>query len=664
MHLQIEKIILWPRKNDAEPREIEFRTDRINVITGESERGKSALLSIVDYCLGSSRCAIPVGIIREKTLWFGVLLSVGESKLLLARREPGDRLQTSAMYMKEAPEIVIAPSIAKNCTTADVLERLRRLAGLPGLDFEGQDIRRGFRDRPSFRDMVSFNFLPQHIVANPYTLFFKADTSEHQERLRTIFPMVLGAISATTLERRRELKDTERELERAVQALTAQRDASAGWISELRSTYDQAREFGLMPNAPSAAADWMASEFIARLSRVPENFERRGDLTIAEGATEDAARRLAGLRDEEMQLSREITALRRKLLQVEQLDTSTDQYAEVLEMQVQRLAPVSWFAESLKEHEDRCPMCGNPDAEVRTAVDRLASVARQLAVSSSAIAPATRILDRERSELKRDIRERERRLNDVRRRQREWDGTTPERQARRQTLTEISRFVGRLEQALLTYHTAFEDRDILEQIRVIEGRVERLRKSIDPRREQALLEAALAEVARLIQHYALRIGIEAADVRVRLDLTDLTLEFPRERGRIDHLWEIGSAANWMGFHISTYLALHEHFLSLRNSPVPTFLMIDQPSQAFFPDRWPGDPDPRTGEVAVREGVRSNDIDRVKRIFETLSDALRRTRNHLQVIVVDHADQITWRGVSGIHCVARWRDGDALIPANW
>ena len=39
--------------------------------------------------------------------------------------------------------------------------------------------------------MAAFNFQPQHIVANPYTLFFKADTTEHREKLRIIFPLAL-----------------------------------------------------------------------------------------------------------------------------------------------------------------------------------------------------------------------------------------------------------------------------------------------------------------------------------------------------------------------------------------------------------------------------------------------------------------------------------------
>jgi hypothetical protein len=77
----------------------------------------------------------------------------------------------------------------------DLINRFNQISHLPALDFS-TDENVGFGGRPSFRDMAAFNFQPQHIVANPYTFFYKADTTEHREKLRIIFPFVLGAIDA------------------------------------------------------------------------------------------------------------------------------------------------------------------------------------------------------------------------------------------------------------------------------------------------------------------------------------------------------------------------------------------------------------------------------------------------------------------------------------
>ncbi len=114
----------------------------------------------------------------------------------------------------------------------------------------------------------------------------------------------------------------------------------------------------------------------------------------------------------------------------------------------------------------------------------------------------------------------------------------------------------------------------------------------------------------------------------------------------------------MGYHVAALLALHEHFLSVPHSPVPQFLIIDQPSQAFFPER-----------MASRRKKRdvpmdSDDIARVNLIFRALSNAAQRTAGKIQFIILDHADENTWQGVNNIHLVERWRGGKALIPEDW
>src|ERR1700720_4016560 len=93
MQLTILKIILWSKNTDLRPRVIPFEPGKINVISGESGTGKSTLTWIVDYCLGSEKCSIPVGLIRELTGWFGLHLKLANTEMIIARRNPQDQLQ-------------------------------------------------------------------------------------------------------------------------------------------------------------------------------------------------------------------------------------------------------------------------------------------------------------------------------------------------------------------------------------------------------------------------------------------------------------------------------------------------------------------------------------------------------------------------------------------
>src|SRR6185312_3663022 len=164
MKAKIAKIILWPKKAGKKPRAISFQMSGVEVITGKSQTGKSALIPIVDYCLGSDRCAIPVGEIRNTVAWFGVLIRFPKHEMLVARRNPELQLETSEMYLEEAKTVKIPDTLheMRNANTEAVVARLNQICELPSLSMTGMEDA-GFGGRPSFRDTAAFQFQPQHI---------------------------------------------------------------------------------------------------------------------------------------------------------------------------------------------------------------------------------------------------------------------------------------------------------------------------------------------------------------------------------------------------------------------------------------------------------------------------------------------------------------------
>ena len=196
MFLQIREIVLWPRDPQFKPRRVAFELGRVNVISGASRTGKSAVIPIIDFCLGSGTCSIPVNTIRKYCEWFGIVVATDQGDKLLARREPGAQRSTDDMFLLEADRITEPPDRITKNTNADAVKRLLdELAGLSKLGFSGDEETTGFDGRPSFRDLAAFMFQPQNVVANPDVLFFKANTYEHREKLRKIFPYVLGAVT-------------------------------------------------------------------------------------------------------------------------------------------------------------------------------------------------------------------------------------------------------------------------------------------------------------------------------------------------------------------------------------------------------------------------------------------------------------------------------------
>ncbi|EOG5604880.1 AAA family ATPase [Providencia stuartii] len=51
----IDSLILWPSDSENNIQEIFFEKNKVNIIHGISGTGKSSIISIIDYCLGSSK---------------------------------------------------------------------------------------------------------------------------------------------------------------------------------------------------------------------------------------------------------------------------------------------------------------------------------------------------------------------------------------------------------------------------------------------------------------------------------------------------------------------------------------------------------------------------------------------------------------------------------
>src|SRR3954470_6631739 len=150
------------------------------------------------------------------------------------------------MYLQESAQVVIPNVVTKNATRDSVKQRLDNLSMLTTLSFTAEGVGNDGLGRPSFRDLAAFNFQPQNIVANPNVLFYKADTVEHRNKLRSILPYVLGALSGETLAQRHELQRLQRELRRKEADLRNIQSLSERWRATIDARVSEARDLGLI----------------------------------------------------------------------------------------------------------------------------------------------------------------------------------------------------------------------------------------------------------------------------------------------------------------------------------------------------------------------------------------------------------------------------------
>lgn len=142
---------------------------------------------------------------------------------------------------------------------------------------------------------------------------------------------------------------------------------------------------------------------------------------------------------------------------------------------------------------------------------------------------------------------------------------------------------------------------------------------------------------------------------ISLNISELTVEVHRGK-RADFLWEVGSGANWLAYHVAITLGLQQLFLQWPRHMVPALLVYDQPSQVYFPKRK---------DLITRHGAeQSQDIQAVRSIFQVLGEATQEAKGRLQIIVLDHARIDVWGGLPGVVAVEEWGDELKLVPDSW
>jgi hypothetical protein len=641
---------LWPRI-DASPRVLDFRSGVVNVISGASKTGKSAVIPIIDYCLGADKCAIPVGVIRENCAWFGIVVDTIEGQKLLARREPGDQQNTGDMVLIEAPQVEVPSRIEEKSTNVEAVKgMLNRLAGLSNLEFEpGTD--NSFKSRPSFRDLMAFTFQPQNIVANPDVMFFKADTTEHREKLRIIFPYTLGAVTASVLQARFELDRLNRVLRRKEVELRGIVSATLAWQQEAQGWLRQAIELGLLPPGQVIPSEWPS--IIDLLRQVVVGHARNARPSLA--GIDVTLARLEALRRDEVQVAVQLTEHRQRMNELRRLRESSDAYGGAMHIQRDRLALANWLR-GLVEAEASDPIVslgqGGRD-ELLTLCDNLEAVEVKLRTHPT----VSDTLDRETLRQRSAAEEVLTRLNEIRTEIANLERTSSAAHGAADYFDRTERFLGRLEQALQLYDRADQSSTLREEIAELRAQIEQLQRTISEGEIRRKLTNALARVENAANQFVPQLDAEWPDAPVQLVVDDLTIKVIRGT-RSDYLWEIGSGANWLAYHVATTLALQKFFLTEPHHPVPGLLIYDQPSQVYFP-KGTAHEDPEE-PVAWRD----QDVLAVRKVFALLGLEARAAKGRLQTIVLDHAGEDVWESLDGVELTEEWRDGRALVPTEW
>ncbi|MHB1629230.1 MAG: DUF3732 domain-containing protein [Bacilli bacterium] len=225
-------------------------------------------------------------------------------------------------------------------------------------------------------------------------------------------------------------------------------------------------------------------------------------------------------------------------------------------------------------------------------------------------------------------------------------------------------FLGHMQASMETFEKLIDGGELEKEISSLRNEYSGLINVVDPGSLRERIDNAAYIIAGGVLNHLKTLDVEDKYRRVapRFSIRDLNISVLSNDGFWHFLAEVGSASNWVSFHIALICSLQEYFLDMDESCVPSFAIFDQPSQVYFPNLRRLYQNVTDVELDPRYD--DEDVSAVKSIFKTITNSIIGRKGAWQCIILDHADSQIYGDIEGVHEVDEWRNGKKLIPKEW
>jgi hypothetical protein len=646
MSFQILNVVIYSQ--NGERRTVDLRLGALNIITGASKTGKTALIEIIDYCLMSSDCHIPEGVIRKSVSWVGLRLQLISGQAFIARKLPPPGVGTCGEIFYDVGNEVDIPEFndLRQTTNQNAVEKL--LSQHAGIGENLHEPRPGQTRSPltaTIRHALYLVFQQQSEVISNRHLFHKQSEPFIPQAIKDTLPYFLGAVEDDHVAKMTELRKLRQELrgyERKLAEMASIRGQGMGKASSLLA---EAQDLGICQPQPSRET-WEECVADLKAVRAASPLAEEEEILMEGGTFEQ-------LQNERTALVDEIQTVKDQLGSARALAADRQGFSREAEVQVSRLRSVGLFEQSASGDPTICPVCQSALGEHLTptvaqltgALRRFQEQVRTVEERSPQMQEVVRGLQARLDEIKQKLKDNREALESVQASNAQIQ-TAKDRASRRAYV--LGR-IGLYLESLPPLQDSSESRQEIDELR---GRIASIEAEVSDEVIQERIASVLSILSRDMSAWAIALSLEHSEYPLRLDIKHLTMVADSVDGPIP-MDRMGSGENWVGYHLIAHLALHKWFVS-RNRPVPRFLFVDQPSQVYFP--------PDRDVDGHMDGIVNEDRQAVARMFRLAFDVAQGVSQQLQIVITDHADIAEdWFQ----DCVIeRWRGGTKLVPDSW
>lgn len=345
---------------------IELDAGRVNIITGASGTGKSAVIKALDYCLGSSKCQLPV-YVRRRCVAVGVKWVRGADEMISCRQVPlVGKAPNSYMYVTTGRSLKVPRSVEEFEGRGLVAVSKARLGEAFGIDAmlvkESEQPERDSPDQPSIRQFTPYMFVTKEVIDSETVLLHGLDDNRKALPIISTMPYFLGVVTGSTAAAERRL----RQARRALEIDTAREEARVAKDSVLkqraRVLLGEAQQLGLVESTPEGADEALLISLV-----------RKAASPAARPLQYPGADQLDTLQERRQAALKELTQTKRKLRALAVTEQESLDYETAVSSQHQKLRIAEHL--HLLEVPTKCPVC---ESETSAGVEVAVAIRRSL----------------------------------------------------------------------------------------------------------------------------------------------------------------------------------------------------------------------------------------------------------------------------------------------
>ncbi len=643
----------------------------LNVVTGKSSTGKSALIEIFDYCFGSSENTIPKGVITTSAAIYYVALAVNEQDMVIAR-DP----DFSAKGFFRRVETFNTEEINRDYFNARYfrpLDEFKKHLRDFFLDIDDVDeslaarSNRRFNQKaptPSIRSFSSFMLQHQNLVANKHALFYRFDEKEKRDQAIDHTKIFLGLVDQKFFHLSQEKERLSTEERRLVRQKETNKLTAESYKQKVGPVLSQLYALMGFEDQPISIDNV--------LSHPQDAKDQLDDIIISEKINHNSDAITQRYDQLEMARNQKTAELRKLQRQASSINKHIHEEERFVDNVKQFNSP-----KHIHISASVCPFCHTEKDSLRQSAGKLQQAITKVSGNLAQAQPMkakfeSSLIDIQRSieVVGKELTELNLQITDIEK--------TEEKLAEQKSLYESIVIQKAKLFALLDTLNMADDMELEREIKAVRKELKRITDTLKEYDVQRGLKQASDKVneymAEIGNHFEFEASYKPINLHFSFETFDLYHLTPQDE-KI-YLRSMGSGANWLYCHVTLFLAMHKYFAELGDKcAIPSVLFLDQPTQVYFPNfnrddavSFEEQKNQETEQRTERERPVDEDIKAVENLFSQLSIYCNelKTKNGFspQIIVTDHADNLTLaNGVEFETLVNgnRWRTRGLIEP---